>query len=199
LRSIVTSDREHKPDDNALLLSVETGMANQFVLELSRNVRRGIQGKLARGGLPGRAPVGYLNHVSIEGGMRTKTVITDPERFETIRDLWKLLLTGNYSVPQLRAKLNKEWGFRTARRRKSGGSGLALSSLYRTFSNPFYAGLIRVSGKEFAGRHQSMITLGDFEAAQRILGKATRPRPSKHCQRRLKLHTFGGPELHTLA
>src|SRR5579884_956493 len=48
IRSIVTVEREYRPDDNVLLFSVETGMANQYILDLSRNVKRGMQGKLNR-------------------------------------------------------------------------------------------------------------------------------------------------------
>ena len=41
LKSIQTIDREYKPEDNVLLFNVESGMANQFILDLSKNVKRG--------------------------------------------------------------------------------------------------------------------------------------------------------------
>ena len=55
IKSIRTIDREYLPDDNVLLMSVESGMANQFLLELSKNVKRGLQGKLEQGWRPGPA------------------------------------------------------------------------------------------------------------------------------------------------
>lgn len=48
IATIVTSDREYRPVDAGLLFSVETGMANQYILDLSKNVRRGLQGKVDR-------------------------------------------------------------------------------------------------------------------------------------------------------
>lgn len=40
LKSIVTSDREYLPQDAGLLFSVETGNANQFIMDLSKNTKR---------------------------------------------------------------------------------------------------------------------------------------------------------------
>jgi DNA invertase Pin-like site-specific DNA recombinase len=49
IHSIVTIDREYLPDDNVLLFNVETGMANQFILDLQKNTKRGMVGKAERG------------------------------------------------------------------------------------------------------------------------------------------------------
>ena len=49
IRRIVTSDREYYPQDSGLIFSVETGMANQYSLDLSKNTKRGMQGKWERG------------------------------------------------------------------------------------------------------------------------------------------------------
>lgn len=174
IRSIITADREHKSEDNALILSVETGMANQFVLELSRNVKRGIQGKLDRGELPGKAPVGYLNDPL------KKMVVPDPDRFDTIREMWKLMLTGNYSVAQLVRRLNDDWGFTTPKRARSGGTPLATSAAYKLFANPFYAGLILRGGRTYVGKQTPMITVEEYDRVQSLLGKRDVPRPSKH-------------------
>ena len=37
LKSIQTIDRQYLPEDNVLLFNVESGMANQFILDLSKN------------------------------------------------------------------------------------------------------------------------------------------------------------------
>lgn len=39
IKSIQTINREYKPDDNALLLSVESGSANQFIIDLKKGVK----------------------------------------------------------------------------------------------------------------------------------------------------------------
>src|SRR3989344_4017534 len=107
LKSIQTIDRQYLPDDNVLLFNVESGMANQFIIDLRKNSKRGMEGKADRGWLPSRAPVGYLND-KLE-----HTIIEDPERFHLIRRMWDLMLTGNYTPAQIREIANKEWGFRT--------------------------------------------------------------------------------------
>ena len=37
-------------------------MANQYILDLSKNVKRGIIAKLEKGGFPNLAPIGYINN-----------------------------------------------------------------------------------------------------------------------------------------
>ena len=40
IQRIITSDRIYYPEDSGLIFSVETGMANQYILDLSKNVKR---------------------------------------------------------------------------------------------------------------------------------------------------------------
>ena len=61
IRHIQTFDRSYYPEDNVLLMNLEFGMANQFILDLSKNVKRGLRAKLEKGWRPNRAPLGYLN------------------------------------------------------------------------------------------------------------------------------------------
>ena len=58
-------------------MSVELGMANQFVLDLSNNTKRGLRAKVEKGWLPGVAPIGYVNEKHAEKG--DKAIIPDPE------------------------------------------------------------------------------------------------------------------------
>ena len=174
LKSIQTIDRQYLPEDNVMLFAVETGPANQFILDLSKNVKRGIQRKLSEGWRPGAAPLGYLNDLA------THTLIRDPERFNLIRKAWNLMLTGNYSVSQILDKLNNEWGFRTPKRKRIGGKPLAKSGLYALFINLFYAGVIVHKGEHYPGKHEPMITLEEYDRVQMLLGRKGRPRPKKH-------------------
>jgi len=174
LRSIQTIDRQYLPDDNVLLFNVESGSANQFILDLSKNVKRGIQSKLEKGWRPGMAATGYLNDLA------THTIIKDTARFNLIRRAWDLMLTGNYTVPQVLDKLNNEWGFLSVKRKKSGCKPLAMSGLYAVFTNLFYVGIIIHKGQQYAGKHDPMITLEEFDRVQTILGRKGKPRPKHH-------------------
>ena len=49
IQSIHTVGREYCSEDNALIFSVETSMANQYIRDLSKNVKRGLQSKLEKG------------------------------------------------------------------------------------------------------------------------------------------------------
>jgi site-specific DNA recombinase len=75
IKSIKTTERNYLPGDNVLLFSVDGGMANQFILDLSKDVKRGMINKLKQGWSPNRAPIGYLND------RENKIITIDPERF----------------------------------------------------------------------------------------------------------------------
>lgn len=95
IKSIQTIDRQYLPDDNVLIFSVESGSANQFILDLSKNTKRGMLSKYEKGWQTGVSPTGYLNDKD------NKIIISDPERFNLVRKMWDLMLTGNYTVTQI--------------------------------------------------------------------------------------------------
>ena len=174
LKSIQTIDRQYLPDDNVLLFNVESGMANQFIIDLRKNTKRGVEGKLQRGWLPSRAPLGYLNDKS------EKVITQDAERFSIVRKMWDLMLTGSYTPPKILEIANNEWGLKTVKYKREGGKELSLSGIYRMFTNLFYAGILEWDGKQYEGKHEPMITLEEFDRAQMILGREGKQRPKKH-------------------
>ncbi len=174
LKSIQTIDRQYLPDDNVLLFNVESGMANQYILDLRKNVKRGTESKLQKGWKPNLAPLGYLNDKA------EKTIIKDPERFNLIRKMWDLMLTGNYTPPKILDIANDEWGFRTRKFKKIGGKELSRSGIYKIFTNIFYAGIIDYYNTQYQGKHEPMITLEEYDRVQMLLGRKGKPRPQKH-------------------
>ncbi|OGE96813.1 MAG: hypothetical protein A3A83_02110 [Candidatus Doudnabacteria bacterium RIFCSPLOWO2_01_FULL_48_57] len=171
LKSIQTHERQYLPEDNVLLFSVESGMANQFLVELRTNTIRGMIGKLEKGGWPSLAPAGYVND------KLNHTVIKDPDRFHIIRKVWDLMLTGSYSISQILDILNNQWGFRTLKRKQRGGTPLAKSGLYAIFTDLFYTGLMVAKGKYYQGKHEPMITSEEYDRVQTLLKKRGNPRP----------------------
>ena len=168
IKIIQTPFSRFLPTDNMLPLNIELGMANQYSLDLSKNIRRGNKAKTEQGGWCHVAVQGYLND------RLEKTILKDPQRFPLIRKMWDLLLTGSYSIPQICKIANEEWHFQTRRSRKRGGNPLALSSLYGIFTNPFYYGKIENGEHEGWGTHEPMITEEEFDRAQTILSRAGR-------------------------
>jgi site-specific DNA recombinase len=181
IQHIRSFERSYYPTDNVLMMSVEFGMANQFVRDLSINVKRGLRKKVNDGWLPGVAPAGYLNTPDREKGY--KVIVEDPERFPLVRRMWDLMLTGNYTAPRIWKIANTEWNYRTVQRRKEGGKPMSRSAIYKLFTNPFYYGYFEYpegSGIWVKGAHTPMITKEEYERVQTILGKRGKPAPKQH-------------------
>ena len=175
IKAIVTPFRIYLPEDNVLLLNIEFGQANQYLRDLSKNVRRGLRSKVAGGWRPGLAPEGYLNDVSLEKGNRT--IITDTKKFRLIRKMWDLLLTETYSVPQILNIVNEDWKYKMRKHKKLGGTPMSRSGIYRIFTNSFYYGWYEYGGEWYEGKHKKMITQAEYDKAQTILGRKGKQRP----------------------
>src|SRR3989344_2993404 len=62
--------------ENSFMMYVEFGMAQKFIDDLSKNVKRGLMAKVEKGWYPVVAPLGYLNTPDREKGF--KIVVKDP-------------------------------------------------------------------------------------------------------------------------
>lgn len=174
LQSIQTIEREYKPEDNTLLFSVESGMANQFIIDLRKNTLRGMNSKVDKGWAPVLAPIGYLNDKDAH------TIVVDPEKFLLVRKMWDFMLTGSYSAAQVLDIATNDWGFRTKQYKRRGGGELTQSGVYRMFTNIFYTGLFDWGGKRYTGGHEPMITMDEYDRVQTLLGRTSNARPQKH-------------------
>jgi site-specific DNA recombinase len=159
------------------MLTIMFGQSKYYVDSLSENVRRGNRTKREKGWLPSYAPIGYLNARSETGD---KIIVPDPDRFEQVKRLWQLFLTGAYSVPQISRIARDELALRTRKQKRSGGKPLGRTGIYKILKRPFYTGYIVFNGKWHAGKHEQMITLEEFEQAQELLRRDTRVHPKKH-------------------
>jgi DNA invertase Pin-like site-specific DNA recombinase len=170
-----------REDDNIILMYIEFGMAQKYVDDLSKNVKRGLKTKTENGWYSGKAPPGYLNHTDKMTG--ENTLIKDPERFPIIRRMWDLMLTGLYTPPRILEIANKEWGLRTRKTRRIGGKPLVRSAIYKIFTKPFYYGWFEYphgSGQWYQGKHEPMITEVEYDRVQTLLGRNGNPRPQSH-------------------
>jgi len=145
------------------------------------DVLRGLRAKVAMGWYPGVAPMGYLNDKTKNRGERD--IFKDSERFPLIKRMWQMMLTGTYTPSNILRIANTDWGFRTRRTKKQGGTPLSLSCLYHIFHNPFYYGWFehpRGSGTWREGKHEPMVTKAEFDQVQALLGRIGNPRPNNH-------------------
>ena len=182
VRAIKTPYRQFYPEDAGLLMGVEGGRATDYVIRLSKNVKRGLNSKAMKGWRPNGGPIGYLN-TEIEKG--SKTIISDPDRFGLVRKMWDLFLTGVYPVSKILDIANNEWGLRTLQRRKLGGKPLSESHMYRIFNDSFYYGYFPWIDPEtseerlYKGNHEPMISEAEYWRAQALLGKKGKQRSGR--------------------
>jgi site-specific DNA recombinase len=174
IKSIQTIEREYLPDDNVLLLNVIGGMANQYIIDLRRNCRRGMEGKAERGWCPSMPPLGYINDLA------DKTIKPDLKRFDSVRMIWDMMLSGKYTPKQIRNIANDKWGFRTPKHKRIGGNELSFCLIYKLLNNIFYTGMFEWSGKLYQGKHKPMVTFAEYDQVQNMLGRKGRPRAQHH-------------------
>ncbi len=178
IQHIQTFEKGYYPTDNVILMAMELGVANQFIRDLSTNVKRGLRKRTEQGLTSGVAPIGYINVTNPKTAINT--IEKDPERFDMIRKAWDLMLTGSYTVPQILEIANNEWAFKTLRRQKTGGGPISRSTLYKVFSNPFYYGVFespKNSGNWVNGTYDAMISKEEFDRVQILLGRKGKPAP----------------------
>lgn len=181
LEIVTPTQTFRQTDDTAILSYIEFGMAQKYIDDLSRNVKRGLRTKAEKGWYPAPAPLGYLNLKN--GANSISEIVPDPERFDLLRRMWDMKLTGTYSVAQIVAIANRDWGFRTRPMKKLGGQPVCVSAVHRMFTQSFYYGCFEYpcsSGNWYRGNHKPMVTEEEFDRVQVLLGRKDKPRPIKH-------------------
>lgn len=188
LQEVITSDRTYTRDGNDRFMgNFELGIATKFIDDLRANVKRGNRERFRRGWINYLPPLGYINDRA------TKTIVADPERFNPVRRMFELVLTGSMRPRDVLRVANEEWGFRTRRFKRSGDKPLSRSVFFRMLGDRFYMGVIQLrSGETFPGAHPPMITRGEFERIQEIMGRPGRARSKHHSFAFTGIITCGG-------
>lgn len=151
IKEIRTYSRLYLPTDNALVLSVDTGSANQYVRDLSVNTKRGLNSKVDKGHYPGTPPAGYKND------LLTQTIVIDEERAPLIREAFDMMLSGA-TINETMNYLNDVRGYRSIQHKHSGGNQMIRTTLYNILRNPFYTGHFMWHGELREGSHPPIIT-----------------------------------------
>lgn len=165
IKNIKTPQRDYYPHDNVLMMSVEFGMSNQYIRDLSENVKRGNREKLRRGEWPNHAPFGYLND------KLTKTVKPDPKNAKYVIEMFELYATGSYSYRDIADILYKQ-GLRTKNAKR-----VQKSLVENVVKKTFYFGMMERDGVFYPGNHKPLISKELFEKAKYVREEASRPRP----------------------
>lgn len=167
IQEIHTYEGVHSPNDNVLMLAMHFGMANQYIRDLSTNVKRGNRTKLERGEYPNTPPVGYLNDVI------KKKIIVDEERKKYVIRAFELYSTGGYGFKELSNILYDE-GFRTRT-----GKRMRTGNIQVTLKDTFYYGVMLFAGKFYNGSHTPLISKALYDKAQEVAEKRKHPHMKK--------------------
>ena len=168
IAQIKTPDRDYNPNDNALIASVEFGMANQYIRDLRQNVMRGNRAKLEHGGWPNMAPFGYSNNKA------NQTIIVNPETAPVVRKIFALYASGKYSLNEIK-KIIYDEGFHS-----TNGRGLNKSKIHRIVTNPFYYGIMVRDGIHYQGAYEPLISKALFDQANDVLLGKNKSRRQTH-------------------
>ncbi len=170
LKEIVTPEGSYTgTGDSKFMLAINFGAAAKYTDDLSAGVRRGRRDALRRGKVPGPVPLGYMKTHEHEATPGTGIVIADPERFETMKRVWKEALTGNANVTEL-WRMATAWGLTTRPTKSTLARPITLSHLYNLLRNPFYTGKIPSGHELFKGEHPPMVTEQEFQRVRTLLG-----------------------------
>jgi site-specific DNA recombinase len=161
---IQTPYRCYLPNDNMLTLIIEMGMANQYSLDLSKNVKRGNKTKIEKGGFCGKAPLGYKNC------KETRSVIKDSLTFNNVKQLFLLYGSGTYSISQLETLCKDKWQLKSNKSKQF----LTAATIYKILNNPFYYGKVIWGEMQHMGSHPKMVSYSEFQQVQEILRQSGR-------------------------
>lgn len=172
IEEIVTPTRTYTEADADLLMSMEGAMANRYIRDLSRTVKRGLYSKAERGLAVTLAPVGYVNNTYKPKGQ--KDISPHPTYFPLVQKVFDAALTGNYSITQL-TKLANDLGITNSRAKP-----ISKTAMSEMLHNVFYTGRFLYSGQVYLGSHKAMLTDGEFDRLQDVFDNPSRPRNYAH-------------------
>lgn len=157
IRHIRTHDRSHFPADNVLMMSVELGMANEYVRQLSANTARGLRQKARQGIYPGLAPLGYLNDP------HSKTIHVHKKNAKLVRELFELYASSKVTLDDLAALLENRGLL------SRGNKRIHISQVSFILRNPFYYGQFKYAGEMYDGTHEPLVSKELYDKANVVL------------------------------
>ncbi len=141
----------------SLLHGIMAAIAEFYSKNLSTEAKKGIKEMVKRGGTHGYAPLGYLNSIVRIDGREAKTVVLDPERAPHIRWLFEAYVTGEWSLTDLEAELDRR-GMKSRPTASFVGSALTRSQIHRILSSEYYCGKVVHCGVAYPGNHEPLVS-----------------------------------------
>jgi len=157
--------------DEKFRWDIEVVLAKKYITNLSEEVKKGQEEKIAQGWLPTKPRLGYKT----VGEKGHKIHVKDEDKAPHSVKMFELFFSGNYSIKALVETMYKE-GLRSR-----SGNKVGKSMMHNMLTDPFYCGLMVWNGRTYPGKHEALITKSLFDAVQMRLKRKTKsPMFRKH-------------------
>lgn len=145
----------HKESTSSDLMRWDMGVmfAKSYVTQLSDNVRRSTEQKRRNGEWSGKAPFGYKN-VDLANGRKW---IEPDDNAPIVQQIFEWYTSRSHSIAGIKRLLYSEYRL-----------ALATSSIHKILKRPFYHGVMRVKGEDYAHRYTTILSKEMYDSAQRI-------------------------------
>ena len=163
----VTENIDNSPSGK-LLQAVMNGVAQYHVDNLAQEVMKGLRQKVAHGGTPFLAPIGYLNVPTMIEGREVRTIAVDEERAPHIQWLFEQYATGEWSLKAL-AKAATARGMTTRPTPTRPAGKILPKAVQHILMNRYYIGIVGYMGVEYDGVHQPLVSPELFQQVQDVL------------------------------
>lgn len=128
-------------------------MATQYVIDMRKDIMRGMRSKAEKGGLLNKPPRGY----SIVNGEAEQN-----EEAKVIKEIFELRKKG-WSMDDIAEEMYKKYQFQTKH-----GKPVMHTFISKIIENPFYYGAMRWSGEVFNGNHLPIVSKDDWDSVNKV-------------------------------
>lgn len=150
-------------------LNIKVTLAQFYADNLSEEIRKGQDEKLAQNYYPGPAKFGY-KAVEISG---RKSQMPDSDGV-LLKQALELFASGKYSTQSLAKKMYED-GLRSKK-----GQTIYASQIHRCLRDPFYFGDFIWNGEQHHGKHEPLISHETFARNQALLSRKNAPKYTVH-------------------
>lgn len=166
---VSASENIDETPSGMLLHGIMSSIAEFYSRNLATETVKGLSQKAAQGGTPNRAPIGYTNvGIRDERGREIRTVVVDTERAELVTWAFQVYASGQWTTTQLHRELVAR-GLTSPPTPKRPSKPIALSTMHRILTNPYYKGDVRYGGVTYKGTHTPIVAKEVWYQVQTVL------------------------------
>ncbi len=155
IKAIYTEWEIFKTWDNVLIMWMHFWMSTQYILDLQRDINRGIKNKIAKWWVCQKAPLWYINLIA------TKSIAIDEVKSEWVKEIFTLRAQ-NMSYKTISETLFRKWI------KKENWKAFPSSTIETLLRNKFYIGLVKHNWEYYKWNYETFISKKLFERAQNI-------------------------------